>query len=108
MHKVFEDIGRGYFYSESGAESDGDSSYEGNSGANDTSEHDNLNIKHSLSDKGLHFLHLNARSALPKLGEIRRLAHDSGAAVLGLTETWYDESIGDSEIEINGVPLHSQ
>ena len=50
--------------------------------------------------KGLHFLHLNARSLLPKLVEIKTLALQSNAAVIGISETWLDDSISDSEIEI--------
>jgi hypothetical protein len=51
--------------------------------------------------KGLHFLHLNARSLLPKLEEIKILAMNTNAAVMGITETWLDSSVTDTEI---GIP----
>ncbi|KAJ8290502.1 hypothetical protein GJAV_G00013710 [Gymnothorax javanicus] len=52
--------------------------------------------------KGLHFLLLNARSLLPKLDELRLLVAKTKAAVLGVTETWLDHLIVDSEMEIPG------
>ena len=52
--------------------------------------------------KGLHFLHLNARSLLPKIYQVKHLATSTQAAVIGLTETWLNSSILDSEICIPG------
>ena len=43
--------------------------------------------------KGLHFLHINARSLLPKLTDARLLVQRTNAAVLAVTETWLDESV---------------
>ena len=37
--------------------------------------------------KGLHFLHLNDRSLLPKLDELNVLASKTKAAVIGVSET---------------------
>ena len=50
------------------------------------------------SSKGLHFLHLNIRSLIPKIEEVRIVARESNAAVIGLTETWLDSSVKDSEL----------
>ena len=52
--------------------------------------------------KGLHFIHLNTRSLLPKIDELCHIANETGAAVIGVTETWFDSSVSDSEIEIPG------
>ena len=52
--------------------------------------------------KGLHFLHINARSLLPKLTDARLLVQRTNAAVLAVTETWLDESVTNAEIELNG------
>ena len=52
--------------------------------------------------KGLAFLHVNARSLLPKLTEIRILLHDSKAAILAVTESWLDSSVIDGEVNIDG------
>ncbi|KAJ8287062.1 hypothetical protein GJAV_G00046610 [Gymnothorax javanicus] len=56
--------------------------------------------------RGLHFLHLNARSLLPKIEEFRLVARRSNAAVIGVTETWLDNSVEDSEVEIPGYIIH--
>ena len=40
-----------------------------------------------LHRKGLHCIHLNARSLLPKLSELRCLAMKTKVAVIGITET---------------------
>ena len=53
-----------------------------------------------FKSKGLHFLHLNARSLLPKIEELRLVAQNSHAAVIGITETWLDHSVTDHEIII--------
>ena len=51
--------------------------------------------------KGLPLLHINARSLLPKLSEIRLILRDSKAAFLAVSETWLDESVGDGETAID-------
>ncbi|XP_052224879.1 uncharacterized protein LOC127840502 [Dreissena polymorpha] len=50
--------------------------------------------------RGLHFLHINVRSLLPKLHEIDSLAKKSRAAIISISETWLDSSVPDSEISI--------
>ena len=52
--------------------------------------------------KGLHFIHINARSMLPKMSELRWLATKIKPAVLTVSETWLDESVTRSEIMIEG------
>ena len=55
--------------------------------------------------KGLNFLHVNARSILPKLDELRIIAQQTNAAVLCVTETWIDSSVTDNEINIDGYSV---
>ena len=55
--------------------------------------------------RGLHFLHLNVNSLLPKIDEVRYIAEKSNAAVIGTTETKLDDSVLDSEISINGYDI---
>lgn len=50
--------------------------------------------------KGLHIMHLNVRSLLPKLDEIRMMVCNRQVSVMCFTETWLDESVSDTEIEI--------
>ena len=55
--------------------------------------------------KGLHFVHLNIRSLLPKLDELRILARNIRAACICITETWLDNTVFDSEIQIAGYDI---
>ena len=50
--------------------------------------------------RGIHLIHLNVNSLLPKIDEIRHIARLSNATVIGLTESKLDDSILDSEIII--------
>lgn len=61
-------------------------------------------FKHFKS-KGLHFIHCNARSLLPKLSEIKLLAIKIRVAIIALTETWLDSSITNSEMDIDNYCL---
>ena len=55
--------------------------------------------------KGIHLIHLNVNSLLPKIDEIRYIAQRTKAAVIGITESKLDESIFQSEIEIDNYDL---
>ena len=55
--------------------------------------------------KGLHFIHLNTRSLLSKLDEVRILARNTSAACICTTETWLDETIDDREIHIDNYTV---
>ena len=54
---------------------------------------------------GLHFVHLNTRSLLPKIDERRILAKNTNAACICVTETWLDGTIFDSEISIENYTV---
>ena len=54
--------------------------------------------------KRMHFIHVNARSILPKMSELRIMAKESKAAVIAISETWLDSSVTNSEIQIEGIP----
>lgn len=81
-----------------------------NSNTSDPSNLSNTssNLRSSLFEyecfqkKGLHFLHINARSLLNKKDEVHALAEASNAAVLAVSETWLDDTITDGEIAIPG------
>ena len=55
--------------------------------------------------EGLHFIHININSLLPKIEELLRFACLSNAAVIGISESKLDNSIFDSEIEIDGYNI---
>ena len=56
--------------------------------------------------KGLHFVHMNIRSLIPKISELRIFAAQSKPAVLALTETWLDETVLNSEVNIDGYTIN--
>ena len=74
-------------------------------------DHKNTSIKPPLENhekcfdifknKGLHIIHMNARSLLPKMSEIRLLATRTKAAVISITKSWLDESVTNAEVNIN-------
>ena len=55
-----------------------------------------------FENKGLHFLHLNINSILPKLDELETMAGNTKVAIIGIAESKVDSSISDSEVEIPG------
>ena len=63
------------------------------------------NIWTPFTKKGLHFIHLNINSVLPKIEELRQVAKKTKAAIIGITETKLDSSIFDSEIFLEGYTL---
>ena len=54
------------------------------------------------SSKGLVFLHVNARSLISKLEEIRKLLRDSKAAALAISESWLDDLVSSGEVSVDG------
>ena len=55
--------------------------------------------------KGLHFIHINARSLRRKIPEINILTQKTNASIVAVTETWLDGSVTDSEIGIDGYTI---
>ena len=55
--------------------------------------------------RGLHFLHLIVNSLLPKIDELRHIAKNSNAAVIGITESKLDKNVFDNEVNIDGYEL---
>ena len=53
-------------------------------------------------NRGLHFIHLNINSLLPKTDELREIVKISNPTVIGITETKLDNSTGGSETSIDG------
>ncbi|CAB4043715.1 Hypothetical predicted protein, partial [Paramuricea clavata] len=45
-------------------------------------------------------------SILPHIDELRLIFKDNSPAVIAITETWLDDSVADSEVEIYGYSLH--
>ena len=55
--------------------------------------------------KGLHFIHLNINSLLPKIDELQYIAKNSNVAVIGISETKLDNTVYDSEVTIDGYNI---
>ena len=55
--------------------------------------------------RGIHFIHLNINSILPKIDEIRSIAKLTNATVIGLSETKLDNAVLSSELEIERYDL---
>ena len=54
---------------------------------------------------GLHLIHININSLIPKIDEIRSIAQKINAAVIGITESKLDETVHNSEIDIENYVL---
>lgn len=52
--------------------------------------------------KGMHFIHFNIRSILPKISEIRHFTSKFKVSVIAVTETWLDGSVTDQEVKLDG------
>ena len=52
-----------------------------------------------FENRSLHFLHVDINSILPKLDELKTIAENTKAAIIGITECKVDNSIPDSEVE---------
>ena len=63
---------------------------------------DSIDIWLPFKKRGLHFMHININSLLPKIDEIRNIALKTKAAVIGISESKLDYSVNDSEINISG------
>ena len=55
--------------------------------------------------RGLHFIHININSLLPKIEELRSIALKSNVAIIGITESKLDDSVSNSEIDIDNYTL---
>ena len=58
-----------------------------------------------FNNEGLHFLHLNVNSLPSKIDEIKMIALKSNATIIGITETKLDNTIKDSEVNIDGYEI---
>ena len=61
-----------------------------------------LNIFRS---RGIHLIHLNVNSFLPKIDEMRYIAESTRATVIGITESKLNESVFQLEIQIDNYDL---
>ena len=55
----------------------------------------------AFSNRGLHLIHLNVNSLLPKIGELRDITKRTKATVSGISESKLDSTVLDPEIYID-------
>ena len=60
----------------------------------------NVNIWETLNKKGLHFLHININSLLPKIDELKCMANETNAAIIGIPESKLDHTVPDLEVNL--------
>ena len=58
-----------------------------------------------FNKRGLHFIHVNINSVLPKIEEIRYIARSVNLSIIGLSESKLDNSVNDNEISIPGYDI---
>ena len=63
------------------------------------------NIWKPFEKSGLHFIHININSLIPKIDEIKSIAYSTNAAIIGITESKLDEPVTNSELHINNYVL---
>ena len=68
-------------------------------------DHNAVSPFQCLRRKGLHFLHLNARSVISKLVDLKRISQEARPAVLAVSESWLDSSVTDDEVKIDGYTI---
>ena len=59
----------------------------------------------AFSNTGLHLIHLNIDSLLPKIDELRDIAKRAKAAVIGISKSKLDSTVLDSEIYIENYEI---
>ena len=65
----------------------------------------NNNIWEPFDKRGIHLLHININSLLPKINELREIAGRTKASIIGISESKLDDSIDDNEIDIPGYSV---
>ena len=58
-----------------------------------------------FKNRGLHFIHLNINSLLPKIEELRFIAKSTNTAVIGICESKLDASVLEQEINIDNYKI---
>ena len=64
-----------------------------------------VNIWEPLTKKGLHFLHININSLLPKIDELKCISNKTKAAIIGIAESKLDHTIPDLEVNLPGYDI---
>ena len=64
-----------------------------------------VNIWEWLNKKGLHFLHININSLLPKIDELKCIANKTKAAIMVIAESKRDHTLPDLKVNLPGYDI---
>lgn len=67
-----------------------------------------FNLNDVKKEKGLCIVHLNIRSILPKLDEVKEKFLDGHFQIIGLSETWLHNKIESALVQVEGYQLIRQ
>ena len=56
-------------------------------------------------NKGLHFLHINIYSWLPKTDELKCIANKTKTTIIGITESKFGHTVSDLEVNLQGYDI---
>ena len=76
-----------------------------NPGSNHQHKLQCLNEWNIFKSRGLHFIHLNINSLLPKIEEVRIIAKSTNAAIIRISESKLDESVLEPEIQTDDYKI---
>ena len=65
----------------------------------------NVNIWELFNKEGLHFLHININSLLPKIDELKCIPNKTKATIIGITESKLDDTVPDLEVNLPGYDI---
>ena len=65
----------------------------------------NVNMWEPFNKKGLHFLHININSLLPRIDELKCIANKTKAAIIGITESKLDHTVPDLKVNLPGYDI---
>ena len=65
----------------------------------------NVNIWEPLNKKGLHSLHININSLLPKIDELKCIANKTKAAIMVIAESKRDHTLPDLKVNLPGYDI---
>ena len=65
----------------------------------------NVNIWEPLDKKGLHFLRININSLVPKIDDLKSIANNTKAAIIGIIESKLDHAVPDLEVNLPGYDI---
>ena len=58
-----------------------------------------------FNKRGVHFMHVNINSILPKLEELKQIVNSVNLSIIGISESKLDSSVDDNEIAIPGYDI---